>query len=45
VMMRMAVRPEIMGKLTIRPRLQRLGWFATGLMALAVVAMFGSMMI
>jgi NRAMP (natural resistance-associated macrophage protein)-like metal ion transporter len=45
VMMRMAVRPEIMGTLTIRPRLQRLGWFATGLMALAVVAMFGSMMI
>jgi Mn2+/Fe2+ NRAMP family transporter len=44
VMMRMAVRPEIMGTLTIRPRLQRLGWFATGLMALAVVAMFGSMM-
>jgi len=43
VMMRMAVRPEIMGPLTIRPRLQRLGWFATGLMTIAVVAMFASM--
>ena len=39
VMMRMAVRPEIMGTLTIRPRLQRLGWLATGFMAVAVVAM------
>jgi len=45
VMMRMAVRPTIMGAFTITPKLQRLGWFATGLMALAVVAMFGSMMI
>jgi hypothetical protein len=32
-----------MGPLTIRPRLQRLGWFATGLMTIAVVAMFASM--
>jgi len=45
VMMRMAVRPTIMGAFTITPKLQRLGWFATGLMALAVVAMFGSMMV
>ena len=44
VMMRMAVRPEIMGSLTIRPRLQRLGWFATGLMTVAVAAMFASML-
>ncbi len=29
VMMRMAVRPEIMGAFTITPRLQRLGWIAT----------------
>ena len=45
VMMRMAVRPTIMGAFTITPKLQRLGWFATWLMALAVVAMFGSMMV
>ena len=43
VMMRMAVRPTIMGPFTITPRLQRLGWLATALMAIAVVAMFVSM--
>ncbi|HEX6136888.1 MAG TPA: divalent metal cation transporter, partial [Casimicrobiaceae bacterium] len=42
VMMRMAVRPDIMGAFTITPRLQRLGWIATGLMTLAVVAMLAS---
>ena len=39
VMMRMAIRPEIMGAFTIRPRLQWLGWIATGFMGAAVVAM------
>jgi NRAMP (natural resistance-associated macrophage protein)-like metal ion transporter len=39
VMMRMAVRPDIMGPFVIRRRLHRLGWIATGLMAVAVVAM------
>jgi NRAMP (natural resistance-associated macrophage protein)-like metal ion transporter len=43
VMMRMAVRTEIMGTLTIRPRLRRLGWIATGVMGTAVAAMFASM--
>jgi Mn2+/Fe2+ NRAMP family transporter len=42
VMMRMAVRPDIMGSFTITPKLNRLGWVATALMALAVVAMIGS---
>jgi NRAMP (natural resistance-associated macrophage protein)-like metal ion transporter len=43
VMMRMAVRPEIMGAFTITPKLRRLGWFATAVMAIAVVAMLVSM--
>ncbi len=42
VMMRMAVRPEIMGAFVIKRRLKRLGWFATSLMAVAVVAMVAS---
>jgi len=42
VMMRMAVRPDIMGPFVITRKLQRLGWLATGAMALAVVAMLGS---
>jgi len=42
VMMRMAVREDIMGQFTITPRLQRLGWVATVLMAVAVVAMLVS---
>ena len=42
VMMRMAVRPDIMGTFTITPRLQRLGWFATVVMAIAVAAMLVS---
>jgi NRAMP (natural resistance-associated macrophage protein)-like metal ion transporter len=45
VMMRMAVRDDIMGTLAIRPRLQRLGWLATAMMALAVLAMFVSLAI
>ena len=39
VMMLMAVRPEIMGRFVIKRRLRFLGWLATGVMALAVVAM------
>jgi len=39
VMMLMAARPEIMGRFTVRRRLKNLGWLATGVMALAVVAM------
>ena len=42
LMMRMAVRRDIMGAFTITPRLQRLGWVATALMAIAVVAMLAS---
>ena len=45
VMMRMAVRPEIMGTFTITPKLQRLGWFATAVMAVAVVAMLVSLVV
>ena len=40
VMMLMAVRPEIMGKFTITPKLKIMGWLATGVMATAVSAMF-----
>ena len=42
LMMRMAVRPDIMGPFVIKRRLHRLGWIATGLMALAVAGMIGS---
>jgi Mn2+/Fe2+ NRAMP family transporter len=45
LMMRMAVRPEIMGAFTITPRLQRLGWVATALMAIAVAAMLVSFIV
>lgn len=40
VMMLMAVRPEIMGKFTISPKLKIMGWLATGIMVTAVSAMF-----
>ena len=40
VMMLMAVRPEIMGRFTIKRQLKILGWLATLIMALAVAAMF-----
>jgi NRAMP (natural resistance-associated macrophage protein)-like metal ion transporter len=43
VMMRMAVREDIMGPFVITRRLRRLGWMATGAMTLAVAAMLGSM--
>ena len=38
--MLMAVRPEIMGRFTIKRPLKILGWLATTIMALAVAAMF-----
>ncbi|MGH8599243.1 MAG: NRAMP family divalent metal transporter [Burkholderiales bacterium] len=40
VMMVLAAQPRIMGRLTISPRLQLLGWLATLVMGTAVVAMF-----
>ena len=42
VMMVMARRHSIMGKLVISRRLWMLGWLCTGVMALAVVAMFAT---
>jgi NRAMP (natural resistance-associated macrophage protein)-like metal ion transporter len=45
VMMLMAARPDIMGTFVIRPRLKRLGWFATGLMGVAVLAMLVSLFV
>jgi NRAMP (natural resistance-associated macrophage protein)-like metal ion transporter len=45
VMMRMAVRPDIMGEFVIKRRLQRLGWIATVLMALAVIAMLATFVV
>ena len=45
LMMRMAVRSDIMGAFTITPRLQRLGWVATALMAIAVTAMLASFVV
>ncbi len=43
VMMHMAERRDIMGALTIRPRLRVMGWLATALMAAAVAAMLVSL--
>jgi Mn2+/Fe2+ NRAMP family transporter len=40
VVMRLATRPAVMGELPISPRLRVLGWLCTGVMTLAVVAMF-----
>uniref|UniRef100_E6QUL0 Natural resistance-associated macrophage protein n=1 Tax=mine drainage metagenome TaxID=410659 RepID=E6QUL0_9ZZZZ len=40
VMMLMAVRTDIMGQFAISRRLKRLGWAGTGVMAIAVAAMF-----
>lgn len=40
VMMLMAVKPAIMGQLGISRRLQWIGWLCTGVMAVAVTAMF-----
>lgn len=43
VMMLLAARSDIMGPFVIRPRLRRLGWTATGVMALTVVAMVATL--
>jgi NRAMP (natural resistance-associated macrophage protein)-like metal ion transporter len=39
VMMRLGTNPSVLGDFVIRARLRRLGWFATALMAIAVLAM------
>ena len=43
VMMRMASNPKIMGEFTVTRRLKILGWMATAVMAVAVIAMFVQM--
>jgi Mn2+/Fe2+ NRAMP family transporter len=40
LMMLMAARTDIMGRLVVTRRLKVLGWLATGVMTLAVAAMF-----
>ena len=42
VMMLLAAREDIMGRFVIRPRLQRLGWIATAVMAVTVAGMFAT---
>jgi NRAMP (natural resistance-associated macrophage protein)-like metal ion transporter len=42
VMMILASRVDVMGHFVIRPRLRRLGWIATGVMAVTVAAMLGT---
>jgi NRAMP (natural resistance-associated macrophage protein)-like metal ion transporter len=42
VMMLLAAREDVMGRFVIRPRLRRLGWIATGVMALTVVGMIAT---
>lgn len=42
-MMMLAGRPGIMGQFLIRARLRRLGWLATGVMAVTVLAMFATL--
>ena len=42
VMMLLASRVDVMGHFVIRPRLRRLGWIATGVMAVTVAAMLGT---
>jgi NRAMP (natural resistance-associated macrophage protein)-like metal ion transporter len=43
VMMFMAARPDVMGKFVISPQLRVLGWICTGIMAIAVIAMFATL--
>jgi NRAMP (natural resistance-associated macrophage protein)-like metal ion transporter len=43
VMMLLVAKPEVMGTFTARRRLKALGWFATAVMAAAVVAMFATL--
>jgi NRAMP (natural resistance-associated macrophage protein)-like metal ion transporter len=42
VMMILASREDVMGHFVIRPRLRRLGWIATGVMGITVVAMIST---
>jgi NRAMP (natural resistance-associated macrophage protein)-like metal ion transporter len=42
VMMLLASRRDVMGEFVIRPRLRRLGWAATAVMAITVAAMIGT---
>jgi NRAMP (natural resistance-associated macrophage protein)-like metal ion transporter len=42
IMMLLAAREDIMGRFVIRPRLRRLGWIATGVMAVTVAGMFAT---
>jgi NRAMP (natural resistance-associated macrophage protein)-like metal ion transporter len=42
VMMLLASREDVMGRFVIRPRLRRLGWVATGVMAVTVAGMFAT---
>jgi NRAMP (natural resistance-associated macrophage protein)-like metal ion transporter len=42
VMMLLASRADVMGDFVIRPRLRRLGWAATGVMAVTVLAMMST---
>jgi NRAMP (natural resistance-associated macrophage protein)-like metal ion transporter len=42
IMMILASRQDVMGDFVIRPRLRRLGWVATGVMAVTVVAMMST---
>jgi Mn2+/Fe2+ NRAMP family transporter len=43
IMMLLAAREDIMGQFVIRLRLRRLGWGATAVMAITVVAMFATL--
>jgi hypothetical protein len=40
--MLLASREDIMGRFVVRPRLRRLGWAATTVMAVTVVGMFAT---
>jgi Mn2+/Fe2+ NRAMP family transporter len=42
VMMMLAARHDIMGQFVIRPKLRGLGWTATGVMTVSVLAMFAT---
>jgi NRAMP (natural resistance-associated macrophage protein)-like metal ion transporter len=42
IMMMLAARHDIMGQFVIRPRLRGLGWTATGVMTVTVLAMFAT---
>jgi NRAMP (natural resistance-associated macrophage protein)-like metal ion transporter len=43
IMMLLAARADIMGRFVVRPKLRRLGWMATAVMAVTVVAMAATM--